>query len=80
MTATSLSQLNKIGLRPFTPLSKLSAPNVEFREVPGTKKGGTIAIVRQGERPLVYLDELVINYRDSWLSPLNFLAAGEWSH
>lgn len=58
----ALSQLNALGLRTFVPLSKLSSANVEFQEVPGTKKGGTIAIVRCGERLVVYLDELVSNW------------------
>ncbi|NJR52985.1 MAG: hypothetical protein HC780_28935 [Leptolyngbyaceae cyanobacterium CSU_1_3] len=35
---------------------------VELLEVPGTKKGGTIAISHRGSRPVVYLDELVINW------------------
>lgn len=60
--SAALSQLNALGLRPFAPLSELSCTSsVEFREVPGTKKGGTIAIVRRGRRPIVYLDELVGN-------------------
>jgi hypothetical protein len=59
---TALPQLKSIAGKPFLPLSKLSATTAEFREVPGTKKGGTIAISRQGERPVVYLDELVINW------------------
>lgn len=73
---TALAQLKPIGGRPFTPLSTLSAPNVEFREVAGTKKGGTLAISQQGERPVVYLDELVINWSslpDSWTKLLFWL-------
>lgn len=58
----ALSQLKHTGRRPFTPLTKLSDSTVEFREVPGTKKGGTVAISRRGSRPVVYLDELVINW------------------
>ncbi|MBF2016652.1 MAG: hypothetical protein IGS23_15915 [Rivularia sp. T60_A2020_040] len=59
----ALKQLNSLGLRPFAPLSKLpSTPEVEFREVPGTVKGGTLAIVNYGRRPIVYLDELVSNF------------------
>lgn len=72
----ALSQLNQSGLPPFTPLSKLAAANVEFREVPGAKKGGTIAIVHQGKRPVVYLDELVINWSslpNSWTRLLFWL-------
>lgn len=72
----ALSQLNSTGLRSFTPLSKLSAAKAEFREVPGTKKGGTIAVVHWGERPVVYLDELVINWSslpDSWTRLLFWL-------
>jgi hypothetical protein len=61
-STTALSQLKPIARKPFLPLSKLSATTAEFREVPGTKKGGTIVISRQGERPVVYLDELVINW------------------
>ncbi|MEA5505245.1 hypothetical protein VB735_19450 [Halotia wernerae UHCC 0503] len=61
--STALNQLNAPGLRPFAPLSKLSSSSsVEFREVPGTKKGGTLVIVRRGKRPVVYLDELVGNW------------------
>lgn len=66
---TALPQLKPIAGKPFMPLSKLSAANAEFREIPGTKKGGTIAISRQGARPVVYLDELVINWAalpDNW--------------
>lgn len=60
---TALPQLNTLGLRPFAPLSELpSVPNVEFREVPGTKKGGTLVIVNRGERGVVYLDELLCNF------------------
>lgn len=60
---TALSQLNTPGLRPFAPLSKLCvASSVEFREVAGTKKGGTLVIVRRGKRSVVYLDELVGNW------------------
>lgn len=73
---TALSQLNQSELRSFMPLSKLSATNVEFHEIPGTKKGGTIAISRWGERPVVYLDELVINWSslpDSWTKLLFWL-------
>jgi hypothetical protein len=68
----ALSQLNKLGLRPFSGLSELFLPSdVEFREVPGTRKGGTIAIVKRGSRPIIYLDELVGN----WASlPEAFLA------
>lgn len=72
----ALDQLKQNGLRSFTPLSKLSAANIEFREVPGTKKGGTIAVVRRGERPVVYLDELVINWASlpaSWTKLLFWL-------
>lgn len=58
----ALNQLKDIGLRPFAPLSKLSSANVEFQEVPGTKKGGTIAIAHGRERAIVYLDELVVNW------------------
>lgn len=68
----ALDRLNASGLRPFAPLSKLQlSPTVEFREVPGTMKGGTLLIVRRGKRPVVYLDELVGN----WASlPKQFLA------
>jgi len=65
----AIDQLKHIGRRAFTPLSKLQAARVEFREVPGTKKGGTIAIVHRVERPVVYVDELVINWSalpNSW--------------
>jgi hypothetical protein len=44
------------------PLAKLSAPNAAFREIPGTKNGGTIAIAHHRKQPIVYLDELVINW------------------
>ncbi|MBD2338278.1 hypothetical protein H6G64_14980 [Calothrix sp. FACHB-156] len=74
--ATALDQLQPIAGRPFMPLSQLSAVSVEFREVPGTQKGGTIAISRQGERPVVYLDELVTNWSslpDSWTKLLFWL-------
>jgi hypothetical protein len=73
---TALAQLKPIAGRPFMPLSKLAAADAEFREVPGTKKGGTIAISRQGNRPIVYLDELVINWAslpDNWTKLLFWL-------
>lgn len=57
----ALSQLKQIE-RPFMPLSELAASRAEFREVPGTKKGGTIAISHHGNQSVVYLDELVINW------------------
>jgi hypothetical protein len=70
--SAALMQLNTLGLRPFMPLSKLSSTSeVEFREVPGTKKGGTLAIVHRGRRPIVYLDELVCNFTSL---PTAFLA------
>lgn len=75
----ALEQINQDGLRPFLPLSKLVASNVEFREVPGTKKGGTLAIVRWGERPVVYLDEIVSNWTslpNSWLAKFLFWSTG----
>lgn len=71
----ALKQINQDGLRPFLPLAKLVAPQVELREVPGTKKGGTIAIVRRGERPVVYLDEIVSHWTslpDNWLAKFLF--------
>lgn len=73
---TALAQLKPIAGRSFVPLSKLAAADAEFREVPGTKKGGTIAISRQGERLVVYLDELVINWTalpDNWTKLLFWL-------
>jgi len=73
----ALNQLKQDRLRPFTPLADLVSPHVELREVPGTKKGGTIAIVRQGARPVVYLDELVMNWStlpNSWTKPLFWLS------
>jgi len=75
----ALKQINQDGLRPFLPLAKLAAPQVEFREVPGTKKGGTIAIVKWGERPVVYLDEIVSNWTslpDNWLAKFLFWSTG----
>lgn len=74
--SAALSQIKHVGGQPFMPLSKLSASNVKFREVPSTKKGGTIAISRQGERPVVYLDELIINWTslpDNWTKLLFWL-------
>lgn len=70
--SAALMQLNTLGLRPFIPLSELfSTSEVEFREVPGTKKGGTLVIVNRGRRPIVYLDELVCNFTSL---PTAFLA------
>jgi hypothetical protein len=70
--SAALMQLNTLRLRPFMPLSKLSSTSdVEFREVPGTKKGGTLVIVNRGRRPIVYLDELVCNFTSV---PTAFLA------
>lgn len=73
---TALDQLKLTAGRSFMPLSNLSVATVEFREVPGTKKGGTIAISQQGERSVVYLDELVINWSslpDNWTKLLFWL-------
>lgn len=67
--AIAIKQLKHVGQHSFTPVSKLFASTVEFREVPGTKKGGTIATVHQVERPIVYVDELAINWStlpNSW--------------
>ncbi|HEY9620880.1 MAG TPA: hypothetical protein V6C78_10945 [Crinalium sp.] len=75
----ALMQINQDGLRPFLPLAKLATPQVELLEVPGTKKGGTIAIVRQGERPVVYLDEMIGNWTslpDNWLAKFLFWSTG----
>lgn len=75
----ALKQINQDGLRPFLPLAKLAAPQVDFREVPGTQKGGTIAIVRRDGRPVVYLDEIVSNWTslpDSWLAKFLFWSTG----
>lgn len=75
----TINQINQDGLRPFLPLSKLTASHVEFREVSGTKKGGTIAIMRRGERPILYLDEIVSNWTslpDSWLAKFLFWSTG----
>jgi hypothetical protein len=75
----ALKQINQDGLRSFLPLAKLATPQVELREVPGTKKGGTIAIARRGERPVVYLDEMVGNWTslpDNWLGRSLFWLTG----
>lgn len=75
----TLKQINQNGLRPFLSLAKLASPDVELREVSGTKKGGTIAIVRRGERPIVYLDEIVSNWTSlpsSWLAKFLFWSTG----
>ncbi|MGG6293627.1 hypothetical protein ACQ4M4_04310 [Leptolyngbya sp. AN02str] len=71
----ALKQINQDGLRSFLPLTNLATSQVDFREVPGTKKGGTIAIVKRGERPVVYLDEIVshwISLPDNWLAKFLF--------
>lgn len=75
----ALKQINQDDLRSFLPLSKLAAPQVDFREVPGTKKGGTIAIVKRGERAIVYLDEIVSHWTslpDNWLARFLFWLTG----
>jgi hypothetical protein len=75
---TAIEQLDKLGIS-FTPLSELTAPDVEFHEVPGTKKGGTIAIVRRGERPVIYLDESIVNWSslpDNWVAKILFWLTG----
>lgn len=48
--------------QPYVPLSRLSSPLVEFRELPGTKIGEMIAIAHHGQRPVVYLGELIVNW------------------
>lgn len=76
---TALKQINQDKLRPFLPLAELTASQVELREVPGTQKGGTIAIVRRGERPVVYLDEIVSHWTslpDNWLAKFLFWSTG----
>ncbi len=75
----ALKQINQDRLRPFLPLAKLATPQVELLEVPGTKKGGTIAIVKRGERPVVYLDEIVSHWTslpDNWLAKFLFWSTG----
>ncbi|MBF2028292.1 MAG: hypothetical protein IGS48_16250 [Oscillatoriales cyanobacterium C42_A2020_001] len=75
----ALKQINQNELRPFLPLAKLAAPHVNFREVPGTKKGGTIAIVKRGERAVVYLDEIVSHWTslpNNWLAKFLFWSTG----
>jgi hypothetical protein len=75
---TAIGQLAPLGI-PFTPLSELTAPDVEFYEVPGTQKGGTIAIVRRGERPVIYLDESVVNWSSlpyNWVAKILFWLTG----
>ena len=75
---TAISQLARLGIT-FTPLSEFAAPDVEFHEVPGATKGGTIAIVRRGDRPVIYLDELVINWSslpDNWVAKILFGLTG----
>ncbi len=58
----ALGFLARRGHQGLAPLSMLAAPpEVVFAEVPGTKRGGTHVITRRGSRPVVYLDELVIN-------------------
>ncbi|MBF2027686.1 MAG: hypothetical protein IGS48_13115 [Oscillatoriales cyanobacterium C42_A2020_001] len=75
----ALKQINQDGLRPFLPLAKLATSQVKLREVPGTKKGGTIAIVQRGERPVVYLDEIMSHWTslpDNWLAKFLFWSTG----
>jgi hypothetical protein len=75
----ALKQINQDKLRPFLPLARLVALQVELREVPGTKKGGTIAIVKREERPVVYLDEIVSHWTflpDNWLARFLFWLTG----
>jgi len=75
----ALKQINQEGLRPFLPLAKLVASQVDFREVLGTKKGSTIAIVKRGERAVVYLDEIVSHWTsllDNWLAKFLFWSTG----
>jgi len=75
----ALKQIHQEGLRSFRSLATLATPQVEFREVPGTKKGGTIVIVRRGKRPVVYLDEIVSHWTslpDNWLAKFLFWSTG----
>lgn len=75
----ALTQINQDDLRSFLPLSKLAAPQVELREFPGTKKGGTIAFVKRGDRAVVYLDEIVSHWTslpDNWLAKFLFWSTG----
>jgi hypothetical protein len=75
----AIDQLRHIGQRSFTPLSKLHASTVDFLEVPGTKKGGTLAIAHHGNRPIVYLDELVSHWTSLptfWLARFLFWVTG----
>lgn len=44
------------------PLSALNAdPSVRFVALAGSKIGGTLAVSYRGERPVVFLDELILN-------------------
>lgn len=58
--------------RPFVSLPQLSAPCVEFRETPG---GETIAITL-GERPVVFLGELLLNGNTLPIARLKFWLTG----
>jgi|SRR6218665_721328 len=60
--SVALPTLARLGLGDFTDLSALvTPPEVRFREVLGSKNGGTLARVLRGPRPVVYIDELIGN-------------------
>lgn len=58
----ALVKLNKLGLRTFAPVSDLKTPEgLTVTEAPGTKAGSVLVIDARGDRPAMYLDELVFN-------------------
>jgi len=63
--------LKSVG-RPFTPLSQLTAPRVEFRET----HADTVVVVRHGDRPVAYLGELVLNGNALPIGRLVFYVTG----
>ncbi|WNG17502.1 hypothetical protein [Cystobacter fuscus] len=60
--SAALAALTRPGLKSFTDLSGLlTPPEVVFRELLGSKNGGTLVRVLRGARPVLYIDELLGN-------------------
>lgn len=71
--SVSLPLIRQPGMRPLAALGEWRAPpGIECHEVPGTRHGGTLLVVRRQGRSVVYTDEIVIHLGSL---PLGTLAA-----
>ena len=67
----ALARLHKMKVGTYEPISAFtSSKHVTFHEAPGTKLGSLLVRSERGERPVVYVDELVGNQRQPAYSPI----------